>query len=305
MNRDILHWLNNYAAYPLDQTLIALVEHARENSEGEDKSPSLLFDGMTARSLLQPVQTYLNTSGGTFGWGEFELETAMVAGQWHALRERLDIPFEDSRKWWVLSFGQGENRESDVQVYPDMNSQESLRRSIQKAEEVPPAIQSVLEQLAVARGVPDALENEISKAIQKGTHPHPTHVAVYDVGQGNCNAACDSRNAPIVYFDYGRPLSFNKHTAPHPWPGFCFTERPPVVLSHWDFDHWGAVQELGGIWNEKAINSDWIAPRQYVSPTHLRLINHLHKRKKIHFWPAKKKKLNLEPLNLAESCHPG
>src|SRR5229473_4093727 len=85
-----------------------------------------------------------------------------------------------------------------------------------------------------------------------------SYLAVYDVGQGNCNALCDS--APTWYFDFGGGCLWNARTYPVPLR-FCFKYNPPIVLSHWDFDHWFSAAK-----NDRAKAALWIVPRQTIGP---------------------------------------
>ena len=81
-------------------------------------------------------------------------------------------------------------------------------------------------------------------------------VAVYDVGQGNCQALLDEHlHIPLLYVDFGGGVLFNSNTFPKSLRGFCFTERPPIVLSHWDWDHWSSAYRY-----PIALSQEWIAP---------------------------------------------
>lgn len=96
-------------------------------------------------------------------------------------------------------------------------------------------------------------------------------LAVYDVGQGNANALLAPHTVPTplptLYYDLGAGIYRNKHTTPFPL-AFCFTSSPPIVLSHWDADHWAGTYAtmVGGIY--PALHRQWIAPDQQVGPVH-------------------------------------
>jgi len=89
-------------------------------------------------------------------------------------------------------------------------------------------------------------------------------VCVYDVGQGNANAVCDESNLPLLYFDLGGGCAWNARTYPvNQRKAFCWTCRPPVVLSHWDFDHYFSGTFLRDAWK-----TTWIVPEQGpIGPT--------------------------------------
>jgi hypothetical protein len=77
-----------------------------------------------------------------------------------------------------------------------------------------------------------------------GQVPNPMpggHVGVFNIGQGNCNAIYDNAGTILAYFDLGAPTALNNAS----WPaaGFapCVCDRPVIILSHTDQDHY----ELG------------------------------------------------------------
>ena len=62
-------------------------------------------------------------------------------------------------------------------------------------------------------------------------------------------------------------MTRNAFTFPSTLKNFCFTNRPPILLTHWDFDHWSSAHR-----DASSLNSTWIAPRQPVGPTHVALM---------------------------------
>lgn len=105
-------------------------------------------------------------------------------------------------------------------------------------------------------------------------------LAVYGVGQGNANALLNA-NSPItchplpsLYFDLGAGVYRNKHTTPTPLL-FCFTLCPPIILSHWDADHWAGAYATGVSTppTYPALLRTWIAPLQTVGPLHIAFAN--------------------------------
>ncbi|HHQ4702226.1 TPA: hypothetical protein ACSP3G_000601 [Aeromonas hydrophila] len=105
-------------------------------------------------------------------------------------------------------------------------------------------------------------------------------LAVYDVGQGNANALLKSNSLafchplPSLYFDLGAGVYRNKHTTPAPLL-FCFTLCPPIILSHWDADHWAGAYATGVSTppTYPALLRTWIAPLQTVGPLHIAFAN--------------------------------
>ncbi|MGJ7518041.1 hypothetical protein ACSFE6_27345 [Pseudomonas baetica] len=105
------------------------------------------------------------------------------------------------------------------------------------------------------------------------SHKNADYLAVYDVGQGNANAIMSmSRVAepgvPTLYYDLGAGVYRNQSTTPFPL-SFCFTDEPPIVLSHWDADHWAGAYAVQINGHHPALKRTWIAPLQDVSPLHV------------------------------------
>jgi len=93
-------------------------------------------------------------------------------------------------------------------------------------------------------------------------------LAVYDVGQGNANAILSEGRIPTLYYDLGAGVYRNQRTTPYPL-AFCFTAKPPIVLSHWDADHWAGAYAFVVGDKYPALERTWIAPDQTVGPVHV------------------------------------
>jgi hypothetical protein len=89
------------------------------------------------------------------------------------------------------------------------------------------------------------------------------HLAVFDVGQGSANALLCPHGIPQLYFDLGAGVYRNAGTRPNPPVRFCHCENAPVIMSHWDADHW-----TGGKIDPKMLRRVWIAPRQSIGSIH-------------------------------------
>jgi hypothetical protein len=80
-----------------------------------------------------------------------------------------------------------------------------------------------------AHGAISAILKNVSRA---------TSVLVRDVGQANFSSLRDDQGRAILHYDVGFPISFNRHTFPNPHAfNIDSGETPPIVLSHWDWDH--------------------------------------------------------------------
>ena len=105
-------------------------------------------------------------------------------------------------------------------------------------------------------------------------------VVVYNVGQGNCNGICDSQGIPCMYFDFGGGVFQNTKTYPGNYENpnkinFCYTSEPPILLSHWDWDHMASIKISE---HSKIKESKWIVPKQEIGITHLKVALELYNR---------------------------
>jgi hypothetical protein len=125
--------------------------------------------------------------------------------------------------------------------------------------------------------LPDATEDELADALS-GARARQA-VAIYDVGQGCCMALIDA-GRPTLYFDFGGGVLRNRGTFPPALRSFCFRDEPPIVLSHWDFDHWSSGQR-----DPRALDRTWIVPRQRMGPSHTTFLGQILARGRVHVWP--------------------
>jgi hypothetical protein len=132
--------------------------------------------------------------------------------------------------------------------------------------------------------VQDATRDEIEEAL--GAYPIDA-VGVYDVGQGNLNAAIVG-DTPQTYFDFGGGCDANRDTFPRAFDGVCLHADPAIVLSHFHHDHWASVARF-----PEVLGLDWIVPRQ--GPTlgfsHAVLIGAIRRDGRVLVWPNEHEKL--------------
>lgn len=109
--------------------------------------------------------------------------------------------------------------------------------------------------------------------------PEVDGVLVHDVGQGSANALFDSSGRAVLYFDVGRgglagPKMVRggmngKRKVPSAPAALqlCGCDKPIVVLSHWDMDHWKAAEDGNG----QLLKSIWVVPSQKIAGNHTKL----------------------------------
>ena len=185
-------------------------------------------------------------------------------------------------RWFELVFAP--DGPFEVEQYASINH-EPIKRKVRSVRALPTAKSRVLSRLTSLDFVPDASPKDLSALFVQPMGP-ARGLAVYDVGQGNCNAICTIFGTPLVYFDFGGGTTNNLKTYPKNIR-FCFGAQPPVVLSHWDWDHWAS-----GTRDTNSLDVKWIAPRQRVGLNHAKFANDLASRGNLLLWP---KNLNFLP----------
>jgi len=206
--------------------------------------------------------------------------TVIIETQFNAndfiIKEDMDlwkyIELDDNgyeAKFYASFFEEGEPIKIKIQ---DVNSSEKLS----------------LNELISLNGITDSSENEIIKELNK--RKEIKTICVYNVGQGNCNALCDSRCVPILYFDFGGGIARNAKTYNKNMK-FCFTYAPPIILSHWDFDHWASA--LNASKNNESYDMKWIVPRQKLGPNSLKHALNLNNKGNLLIFPNNINKIDI------------
>lgn len=111
-------------------------------------------------------------------------------------------------------------------------------------------------------------------------------VVCASVGQGNCVALCGEDSVPIAYFDVGAGCYRNAHTRPSQL-GVCLANEAPVVLSHWDADHW-----YGAVLEPRLVARTWLTPSQRIGPAAAELTRRIRSNGNLIVWPAGAAELN-------------
>jgi hypothetical protein len=282
--------------------LYAIVDHTEPSVVGDGPRAHFSLDAIDADALdNMPRFGSINSAESAVAWRDYWRTRASMPGssagpmefgvgdpfnqlrlyRIDALVERSDPAFatltelrrpeeksgsSESRPTW-LEIKVGANQKIPAEVYPRMfGGPIAARINIG-----PPSAQRAasLEATFTLAHLPHGSDVDVQRLLGVGT---ADALAVYDVGQGSAAALTDERFIPRLYFDLGCGVYRNVKTCP-PALSYCFTERPPIVLSHWDADHWA-----GAYWQDPrgslpALGMNWIAPHQYVSPIHLAFAN--------------------------------
>ena len=189
---------------------------------------------------------------------EIDLPTSWIDES--ALRQLKNPPPEEQRPWWSIEIA-APNEGLPVLIYPNLFAAPILGAIRMPPHPTPPRVSAALSRAFSLGSIPDATPGAIKSALPSSSTT--AGAIVYDVGQGNCNALVNSGGQPLCYFDFGAAVRHHANTYPSGLSNFCFCHAPPIILSHWDWDHWAA----GNICT-RAQGMSWIAPRQTLGAVH-------------------------------------
>lgn len=106
----------------------------------------------------------------------------------------------------------------------------------------------------------------LRKAISKASH---LYVESIDVGQASFTCIHDGQNS-FAYFDAGLPLWFNAKSMPQMVKYYPPYKQAIVVISHWDYDHYSAIQKYSTLRGLR-----YIAPAGALGPNAAKLAKEL------------------------------
>lgn len=179
---------------------------------------------------------------------------------------------------WVTLFTNDKKVGLEASLFIDGNQEE---RQIYISSIIPMAPNDVtrikLQNKVSLKAHKSASKNEIKKLLEQNKNNAAEFISVYNVGQGNCNAVCNNEGTPLLYFDLGGGCYKNRHTYSVPLK-FCFRYKPPIVLSHWDLDHFQSAKL-----NPVSLSQNWIVPRQIISTVYLKFFLSISGKRLI--WP--------------------
>lgn len=128
-----------------------------------------------------------------------------------------------------------------------------------------------------------------------GQEVYPASLICLDVGQGSA-VALTRAGRPRVYFDVGVGCFANARTKPAGLK-FCTCDRPTIVLSHWDADHWF------GAWTDAQLQKcDWVCPRQTIGPFATDFARLVNQNGRLLIWPDAWVSGTARPLSWLINC---
>jgi hypothetical protein len=171
----------------------------------------------------------------------------------------LDQPQGGEIPWVEIYFGSS-TQGLRLNIYTNL-FQEPVVRSYEKIASIEGVRARRLAESVSLNHVPDANDAAIDGALRTVAEQNIPYSVAFDVGQGNAVGLFGITNCVQAYFDIGGGAGTHAFTFPNALKSFCFTKRPPIILSHWDHDHWSSAYRAPAAFRET-----WIAPRQSIGP---------------------------------------
>lgn len=196
----------------------------------------------------------------------------VVEGEWYALdldlgrrSASLGQPLEEDEVLWVGMSASASAprpvRSRRLRRLTRLRSENLALHQVLQALYLPQA--DPKRRMAVASPLPDD-ETKAPSTLPHVTTQAPGSLAPYSpvtlglhaVGAASNAVLWDQESRAVAYLDYGTPSAPNRDTFP-PTPDPCICEDAVVVLSHWDYDHYGMAERNPGAYRRR-----WIAPQQ-------------------------------------------
>jgi hypothetical protein len=260
-------WTDAWHADPL----FAFVERMDVADDGSDQSKVWVLDVVREKDV-----TFL-FGGGKGARAELSFTVSAQVVVTTSMPPPPDLDGFAEGTWHRVRLG--EPNGIKAVLYRDLDGATNVSTSLTVGTPPPPATGAALLTLVSIDDAPEANVTDLTAlAATKGG----AFLNVVQVGQGNCNALCDAGGVALLYFDLGAGCLQNAKTKPANLE-FCFTAQPPVVLSHWDFDHWygGSISTA-----ESTAKPNWLAPNQPIGVRTRRFAATLINQNRLLRWPA-------------------
>ena len=209
------------------------------------------FDNTSPDEIRRALRTFI-----------LETESSQTRQILGPLLQYLRRPMEGDRRWWRFEL-EARTTRPQVQVFSNVFA-DPFRLKLSRVDDVDIETQLKLNATCGMDHLPDATKGEL-EAVLKSFAMNVSYIGVLDVGQGSANVLLDEDRTPLAYFDFGGAVLTNRRTWPEDLTGLCMTQKPVVILSHWDLDHWAAHKRCrpfqAGDVDPAYANQVWIVPR--------------------------------------------
>lgn len=295
-----------------------------DEPHGSESEPTIcFFDSVSKTSFDKINSTHTLASYADRDRRKQSLQLAVWQVDIDDVRQLNEGVLDDAgQSWWQIEVTDWKSNEgipaTFLSLAADRERGASPRVRISMIAKLPDAKAAALDTFFAARGLARGTGLDIKELLEERLREFDDelHIAVYDMGQANCNAIVNCYEHPLVFFDLGWPIQANNVTIPSQKPDLFVCESgkrdsaAPVILSHWDWDHWAyaidswkySAKTKSAIikWNPVAIARNWIVPRPIKShklgPSHWALFAELLRTRV----PSRKRALTMWPNGVQE-----
>ncbi|RFF50153.1 hypothetical protein [Xanthomonas campestris] len=281
-------------------TLFAQIDQSAVSPNGKRESDEWVFDAFVATEMVQgglvPSEDMAEEAI------DVHYPVILIAVDGKALRSRFGLRLLISgTAWYQITLGKQRGIPARVIGVP---GDERVEVSIAEIRRVD---RSQARKLDALVDMPHGEEADLtilsSLFGEIGRLDQAPDVVVVDVGQGSLAAVCKrgGSDQPLLFVDLGWPTNFNRAGQPNYRPDVTGL-RTPVLLTHWDWDHWGlalnSIKWAGSPkrcvikWNVAALERPWVVPGVgkhwggvKLSPMHWRFALALARKGKLYRWP--------------------
>ena len=183
----------------------------------------------------------------------------------------LDSP---SQGWMTVDMNQTGNSNSiPASVFPGLFS-EAMPACITGIQAVEPRLAESLMSVFSMRSWPKVSIQDLGAELQ---NIEAYYWAAYDVGQGSANGLLRSNGQVTLFHDIGCGVYRNASTRPINLV-LCNSYEAPIILSHWDTDHWAGARCFAPSSKPNAfLRRTWVAPHDLsVGPRHIAFASSIH-----------------------------
>ena len=234
---------------PPPRPVYARVDQIEPLDDGDRSPATVLLDCVDAIWLDEVGDRVTHLSDRELDEADSRISVVAVSSN-HL--DGIDEDGDDSLEWFRLELADPDGSPLAEQFHNLF--QDPTERGVVSARPVTPRENAMLKRLAGWHDI-EATASTAIEEVLAGIGPVDA-VAVYDVGQGAATALL-SGGLPTLYFDLGGSAIGNWRSFPQPLQRFCTTADPPVVLSHWDWDHWSSALR-----DDRLLYQPWILPIQ-------------------------------------------
>jgi len=262
--------------------------YARVDSvdEGDDGQIIIGLDAVSTRSadsLLErlPADEWTDAWAGVLrggrdvDWGDllemfdglelYQIEVSTSPRRAAELLQARD-PSDPAGGWLLLAMSPDRGDGLPATVFPGLFAP-GQPASVVETGAPPPPTQSMLAAAFSMRSWPIASDHDLERELRKGK---ASTWAAYDVGQGSANGLLDQVGRVHLLHDIGCGVYSNAKTRPRDLV-LCSSVEAPIVLSHWDTDHWGGARYFAPKSDQDAfLRRSWIVPLDLtIGPRHM------------------------------------